>query len=42
MAGGASCVNMGWIVHTLAALRRLAHKLGQQGDKLRFCYEAGP
>ena len=32
----------GRIAHTPAALRRLAHKLGQQGDKLRFCYEAGP
>src|SRR5215813_10429530 len=32
----------GRIANTPAALRRLAHKLGQQGAALRFCYEAGP
>src|ERR1700745_2374711 len=32
----------GRIANTPAALRRLAHKLGQEGVALRFCYEAGP
>jgi transposase len=32
----------GRIAHTPTALRRLAHKLGQEGVELRFCYEAGP
>jgi len=32
----------GRIANTPAALRRLAHKLGQAGVALRFCYEAGP
>src|SRR5215471_8562240 len=32
----------GRIANTLAALRRLARKLGQEGVELRFCYEAGP
>jgi len=32
----------GRITNTLAVLRRLAHKLGQAGVALRFCYEAGP
>jgi len=32
----------GRIANTPAALQRLVRKLGQQGAKLRFCYEAGP
>jgi transposase len=32
----------GRIVNTPAALERLARKLGHDGVKLRFCYEAGP
>src|SRR5262252_780962 len=32
----------GRIAHTPAAFRRLAGKLGQEGVRLRFCYEAGP
>jgi len=32
----------GRITNTPAVLRRLAHKLGQAGVALRFCYEAGP
>ena len=32
----------GRIANTPAALRRLAHQLGQDGLTLRFCYEAGP
>jgi transposase len=32
----------GRIVNTAAALDRLLRKLGQDGVKLRFCYEAGP
>jgi transposase len=32
----------GRIANTPAALDRLARKLGQEGVKLRFCYEAGP
>ena len=32
----------GRIANTPAALRRLAHKLAQEGVALRFCYEAGP
>ena len=31
----------GRIANTPAALRRLAHKLGQAGAALRFCYEDG-
>src|SRR5215831_5762330 len=31
----------GRIANTPAALQRLVRKLGQQGAKLRFCYEAG-
>src|SRR5262245_39701486 len=40
-ACGARCGN-NRIANTLAALRRLAGKLGQEGVELRFCYEAGP
>ena len=32
----------GRIANTPAALDRLARKLGQEGVRLRFCYEAGP
>jgi transposase len=32
----------GRIANTPAALDRLARKLGQEGARLRFCYEAGP
>ena len=32
----------GRIANTPAALDRLVHKLGREGVKLRFCYEAGP
>ena len=32
----------GGIANTLAPLRRLARKLGQEGVELRFCYEGGP
>src|SRR6201997_1964023 len=32
----------GRIANAPAALRRRAHKLGQEGVRLRFCYEAGP
>ena len=32
----------GRIVNSAAALDRLAGKLGREGVKLRFCYEAGP
>src|SRR6516162_1656237 len=32
----------GRISNTPAALQRLVRKLGQEGVKLRFCYEAGP
>lgn len=32
----------GRIVNTPAALDRLVRKLGQDGVRLRFCYEAGP
>ena len=32
----------GRIANTSAALDRLAHKLGHDGVRLRFCYEAGP
>ena len=32
----------GRIANTPAALRRLARKLGPEGMRLRFCYEAGP
>ena len=32
----------GRIANTPAALRRLAHELGQAAAALRFCYEAGP
>src|SRR5215468_3596797 len=32
----------GRIANTPAALQRLARKLGQDGLRLRFCYEAGP
>ena len=32
----------GRIVNRPAALERLARKLGHDGVKLRFCYEAGP
>jgi len=32
----------GRIVNTPAALQRLVRKLGRDGVKLRFCYEAGP
>ena len=32
----------GRIANTPAALDRLMRKLGQNGVKLRFCYEAGP
>jgi transposase len=32
----------GRIANTPAALQRLARKLGQNGLRLRFCYEAGP
>jgi transposase len=32
----------GQIANTAAALDRLMHKLGRDGVKLRFCYEAGP
>jgi hypothetical protein len=31
----------GRIANTPAALRRLARKLGQEGVRLRFCYEDG-
>ena len=31
----------GRIANTPAALQRLAHKLGQEGVELRFCYEDG-
>ena len=31
----------GRIANTPAALRRLVHKLGQEGGQLRFCYEDG-
>src|SRR5262245_27681890 len=40
-ACGARCGN-NRIANTLAALRRLARKLSQEGVALRFCYEAGP
>ena len=32
----------GRIANTPAALQRLARKLGPEGMRLRFCYEAGP
>jgi transposase len=32
----------GRIANTAAGLDRLARKLGRDGVKLRFCYEAGP
>jgi hypothetical protein len=32
----------GRIANTPAALQRLVGKLGQEGVRLRFCYEAGP
>jgi transposase len=32
----------GRIANTPAALDRLAHKIGREGVRLRFCYEAGP
>jgi transposase len=32
----------GRVANTAAALDRLARKLGQEGARLRFCYEAGP
>ena len=32
----------GRIANTPAGLRRLARKLGREGVRLRFCYEAGP
>jgi transposase len=32
----------GRIANTPAALQRLVRKLGQEGVRLRFCYEAGP
>jgi len=33
--------NYGRIANTPAALQRLVRKLGQEGVRLRFCYEAG-
>src|SRR5437764_1231212 len=32
----------GWIANTATALDRLVRKLGGEGIRLRFCYEAGP
>ena len=41
-ACAAKSENTARIANTLAALDRLAGKLGRDGVKLRFCYEAGP